>query len=522
MNSRTRLHDTSAPFFQVLRRQMRRCAGLAALLMAALMLSACSDGGGGSGSSGSDTGTVGVLLTDGPTDRFCSIMLLVNSVTLLSDDEHVTIFEGSRRVDLLDLRDNTELITVGRGVPAGTYSKIRLGIDDERVRLFEECDEDGTPSGEPKIARLPSGKIDLNPRGDFELAAGSLMLIQLDMDAEKSIHISGPPHNEKINFRPVVFVDIYTAEAPDRLVRLTGTIEELASDPDRFDLCRTHDVSRPVEGDPELRVMKRAEDGDNGDDDNGNGDDGDNGDRDTCVEVRVVDATSIFLAEAVPGGFGDLENGRTAAVLGRFVVNGENLRVVAEVVQQDPDTVERVGGVIASELVDSLFDLEVSPDRIPDLPENLIAVLLQTGTKVFSRRGELLDPAEDFIQVGHRARVFGYVDLSTEGEEQINASLVVVDTQEGALDRVSGPFVSWDEATREMRLDADPDLVCVPEGAAVFLGMPVDDRIVFEESDPSEFSPDTGVTAFGRADDDTECPEATFEASSVIGFEGED
>jgi len=384
--------------------------------------------------------------------------------------------------------------------------------------FFFECDEEGDRILPPEIAEVRSGKIDLNPRGEFTLRPGSLMLIQLDMDAEKSIH-EHETGNGKIKFRPVVFVDIYTAASPDRLVRLTGTIEELASDPDRFDLCRTHDVSRPVDDDPELRVMKRAEDGDDGDDDNGNGDDGDDSDRDTCVEVRVVEDTAIFLAEAAPGEFGDLENGRTATVLGRFLVNGEDLRVVAEIVQQDPDTVERVGGLIASELVDSLFDLEVDPDQIPDLPENLIAVLMQQGTKVFSRRGELLEPAEDFIQVGRRARVVGYVDLS-EGEEQIDATFVVVDLSEDPLDRVSGVFLSWDDATREMQLDADPELICVPEDAAVFLGMPVEDRIVFEESDPSEFMRNvTGVTAFGRADADTDCPEATFEASSVIGFD---
>ena len=319
-----------------------------------------------------------------------------------------------------------------------------------------------------------------------------------------------PPHNEKINFRPVVFVDIYTGVAPDRLVLLRGTIEELASEPDRFDLCDSHAVSRPLGENNRVRVMTSAENGDNGD--------GDDGDRDTCVDVRVVDDTSIFLAEAVPGGFGDLENERPAAVLGRFLFDGEDLRVVAEVVQQDPDTVERVGGVIASEVDADIFDLEVDPDQIPGLPDDLIAVLLQTGTKIFSRRGELLDPSE--IQEGRRARVVGFVDLATAGAEQINETVVMVDLSDDPLDRVSGFFLSWDEATREMQLDADPELVCVPEDAGVFLGMPVEDRIVFEESDPSEFQRNvTRVTAFGRADADTECPDATFEASSVIGFE---
>jgi hypothetical protein len=311
-------------------------------------------------------------------------------------------------------------------------------------------------------------------------------------------------------------VDIFTAREPGRLVRLTGTIEELASDPDRFDLCRSHAVSRPLDGDRERRMMMTADNDDNGDDD-----DGDDGDRDTCVEVRVVEGTSIFLAEAVPGGFGELVNGQLATVLGRFVFNGEDLRVVAEVVQQDPQTVEKVRGVIASEVVASLFDLEVGPDQIPDLPDNLIAVLLQSGTKVFSRSGKLLEPAEDHIleNQGHRARVVGYVDL-TVGAEQINASVVVVDLSEDPLERVSGVFLSWDEATRVMQLgldeatiDADVD-VCVPEDAGVFLGRLEEGRIRFQESDPSEFLRNvTDVTAFGRPDADC------FEASSVIGFE---
>jgi hypothetical protein len=486
-----------------MRRQTRRCIGLVALLLAALMLSACGNGGsGGGGASGAETGSVGVLLTDGPSERFCSIMLIVNSVTLLSDEGQVTIFEGSREVDLLDLRDNSELITVGRRVPAGVYSKIRLGIDKKQVSLYEECD----PRGDPEIADLPSGKIDLNPRGDFRLRAGTLLLIQLDMDAEKSIH-EHETGNGKIKFRPVVFVDIFTARVPDRLVRLTGIIEELASDPDRFDLCRSHEVSRPLDADSERRMMTTADD-DNGDDDEGNGD------RDTCVEIRVVDGTSIFLAKAVPGEFSELVNGQPATVLGRFLLNGEDLRVVAEVVQQDPGSVEKVRGVIASEVVEDLFDLEVDPARIPDLPDNLIAVLMQNGTKIFSRSGKLLDPElDDPIQIGRRARVVGYVDL-TEGAEQIDASVVMVDLPEDPLERVSGFFLSWDEATRVMQLDSDPEDVCVPEDAGVFLGMPVEDRIQFEESDPSEFLRNvTNVTAFGGAD--TDC----FEASSVIGFE---
>jgi hypothetical protein len=496
------------------RHRARQCVGLVALLMAALILAACNSGsssGTAAVSSSPTTGSVGILLTDGPTDQFCSIMLIVNAVKLISDEGHVTIFEGSRRVDLLDLRDNNELITVGRRVPAGTYEKIRLEIDNKEVRLFE-CDDDGDRIFPPEIADVPSGKIDLNPRGEFDLEGGSLMLIQLDMDAEKSIHAHQTGNGMKWKFRPVVFVDIFTANAPDRLVRLTGTIENIASDPDRFDLCDSHVVSRPLNGDSGPRVMTADND------DNGNGDNGDDPDRDTCVEIRVVEATSIFLEEAEPGEFGDLEEGRTATVLGRFLLSGEDLRVLAELVQQDPDTVEKVRGTIASKVVEGVFELEVDPDQIADLPEDLIDVLIQKGTKIYSRRGELLDPEKvDPIQLGRRARVVGFVDL-TEGEEQIYSTVIVVDLSEDPLESTSGTFLSWDETEREMQLDSDPAIVCVPEEANVYLGQIVEGSVRFKEvPDPSVFTRSvTEVTALGRTN-----AEDCLEASTVIGFDQE-
>jgi len=37
--------------------------------------------------------------------------------------------------------------------------------------------------------KLPSGKIDLNPRGDFEVTAGATLSIRIDIDADKSIKL---------------------------------------------------------------------------------------------------------------------------------------------------------------------------------------------------------------------------------------------------------------------------------------------------------------------------------------------
>jgi len=507
MSSQMRLNETPISFLHAVGQRTRRCAGLMALLMAVLFLSACNSGsstGAAAVSSTPNTGSVGILLTDGPTEQFCSILLTVNAVKLISDEGQVTIFRGKREIDLLDLRDNNELISVGRRVPAGMYEKIRLEIDDE-MALLQECGEDGEVIDE-HVARLPSGKVDLNPRGEFRLRGGSLMLIQLDMDAEKSIHAHMTGNGMKYQFRPVVFVDILTTGAPGRLVRLTGTIEDIVSDPESFQLCRSHVVSRPLDTDGERRVMM-DEDGDY-----------DEGERDGCVEIRVLDGTSIFIAKAVPGEFGDLTEGEIATVLGRFASDGEILRLLAEVVQEDPQTVEKVLGTIASEKVtEGVFELEVDPDQIADLPEDLIDVLIQKGTKIYSRSGKLLEPPKfDPIQLGRRARVVGFVDL-TEGEEQIYSTVIVVDLSEDPLESTSGVFLSWEvTGPLEMQLDADPEIVCVPEDADVYLGQIVEGNIQFKKvPDPSVFRRNiTEVTALGRTN-----AEDCLEASTVIGFD---
>jgi hypothetical protein len=210
-------------------------------------------------------------------------------------------------------------------------------------------------------------------------------------------------------------------------------------------------------------------------------------------------------------------------VLGRFAYDGESLRLLAEVVQQNPRTVETVSGTIASEEVtEGVFVLEVDPDQIADLPENLIDVLLQQGTKIFRRNGDLVEDENEIMEAlaqGNRVRVVGFVDLATVGEEMIYSTIVVVDLPEEPLERTAGTFLSWDEIELEMELDADPAIVCVPADASVFLGgLDEDGNIRFDDvPDPSVFTPEiTEVTALGLTN-----AEDCFEASTVIGFDRE-
>ena len=476
MRSRTR-RDRDSSFFGITPR--RGCAALFALLTLALVASACSNGGGG-GESSVGGGSVGVLVTDSPSDEFCGMPITVTEVTLISDERHVTIFEGYEIADLLALRDNSRLVSVGRDVPAGTYSKIRLMVDDIKL---ERCDETGAVI-ETIDVQQSSPKIDLNPRGGVVVAPGDLVLIQLDVDAEKCIHVHRTGSGSaKYKFRPVVFVDIFTGSLPDRLVQLSGYIAELDLDGTRFQLCDTHWVSRP-EDEPD-------------------------DDLDGCVEILVTPDTSIFLTDAVPGALEDLSNGDEADVLGRFVRDGEQLRVQAEVVQQDPASVETLRGLVASEVSDDAFDLDLAPDQGVDA--ETVAVMLQDGTKIFTPEGQEL--GVDDIELEQRARVTGAVEV-VDPDTLLHSTVIFLRPALAELQRISGLVSSWDEATRTLYLDAGAQCAEVPEEARVYLAVRDGDSVSFEPAEASDLAPGTDVTAFGEE------AEPCFAASTVVGLQG--
>lgn len=186
-----------------------------------VFLISCSGGGSGgsqsaTGSSGS--GSVALLLADGPADEYEKIFVFITEVSLIPKEGNgrspVVIFRNPAgiRVNLLNLRDEDYLLTVNRRVPAGVYEKIRLEISDI-LPINGPC----------ASLRLPSGKIDLNPRGRIEVVPNRTLSIRLDVDANKSMNVSA-----SCNFRPVVFVDIEDG-APVRACPriLSGTISSI-------------------------------------------------------------------------------------------------------------------------------------------------------------------------------------------------------------------------------------------------------------------------------------------------------
>jgi len=209
-------------------------AGMPLLLLAsALFVSSCGGGGGGGANPPADppaappptsnVGTVGLILTDKPSDTMSEINLDVTEAILIGESGQHTLFQGLKRINLLDLTNFNEPIAFGE-VPAGVYTKIRLFIDNLELVLKD--------SGEKIYPPLPAnGKIDLLDSNGFAIFPGRTALIEIDMDANKSIHIVQTGNSSKYQFRPVVKVKVMDGGLPDKLARIEGTVVEVFDDP---------------------------------------------------------------------------------------------------------------------------------------------------------------------------------------------------------------------------------------------------------------------------------------------------
>jgi len=205
------------------------CRVLSFFLVAMMtILSGCGGGGGDGSSVTAQTGTVAIFIKDAPTDEFEKILVTVTEVSLIPvSGTPVVIYQnaGGCEVDLLEYREEDFLLTLSRNVPAGSYSKIRLQVSD--IELVPKA---GSAIGSNIEVRLPSGKIDLNPRGSFTVVPGGSLSVRIDMDANKAIH-THPSRAGWYIFRPVVFVDIesgFPARICPKIVH--GTIDELIQD----------------------------------------------------------------------------------------------------------------------------------------------------------------------------------------------------------------------------------------------------------------------------------------------------
>ena len=412
---------------------IKQVASLLAVGFFAVILTAC--GGGSSGGSGannatdSGTGRVSVLLTDGPTDQFDQIKVTVTSVQLLGEAAPVTLSDRTETVDLLHLAGVSDLFSITDGVPAGTYDKIRLHVS--RVELIKH-DQSGTITQDVD-AKLPAnGKIDLNPQRSFRVGTGSTLVVQLDVDAEKSIHVVETGSGQYI-FRPVVFVTILGgANLPERLVRIHGTVNNLDETTHAFSLCPTQIVS--------------------GDDSQQR----DFADSAHCIHVQLTSDTGIFASSGDPAPAGDLAEGSELTAVGfiqhlndseRRAVN-DDIGLQAAVLEMGPiGSFARLAGTTGSAVDTNTNQFDLALDAGQGYGSSTtVPVQLQAGTHIFSRSAQALSSAD--IQPGMTARVDGVVSLSNDQPDLVKSALVVLKT--ASVLKQSGPIQNIDSATRNL------------------------------------------------------------------------
>jgi len=370
--------------------QFFRSAFLVSVLFAAAVFMACGGSGGGSSSGGAApaSGSVAVMLTDGPYDGLEELFITVTKVSLLRADNgrEVVVFDDpdGHEVDILSYQNIDYLLTLNREVPVGTYNKVRLEVSDVRAE-GGECNSDGIE------IKLPSGKIDLNPRGTFQVVEGEALAIRLDIDAKKSFLLKKAGNSGKCIFRPVIFVDIQSVGTVDSCPEvLKGRIDSVSiggTKPDTFVL-----------------ETNRGE-----------------------LIVSINTNTVIFDGDGMPGDTTDIKDGESAYVRGRIQADGSLLASLVVV-----GNVLKVKGTATEAAVADQYTMTLDPSQElvgtsveVELADQSI-ILIDCDTKV----------ARSYIQQGVRTTVIGKYDTNVR---VLRAAVVIVASREftGQLKNIS-------------------------------------------------------------------------------------
>ena len=445
---------------------------------AALVISGC--GGGGSAEAPVvsipdpvQMATVTVLLTDAPSDEFDQIFVSISSIELLGGSEQVVLFEGDETIDLLMLENFADLFAISDDVPPDSYNKIRLRITD--IELVQR-DDDGNivESIHPDLPA--NGKLDLNPRGPIEIAPGANVVLQLDMDARRSIHIVGTG-SDRYKFRPVVFVDVVNEEFDTKSVRIKGDVIALDEANGTIEVCQQNPTSS--------------------DNDSGSG-------LEHCVIVNTNDQTGFFDSNAESAAFADLLVGDSVTVIGMFDSEDSSMFYATVVAIDTEGDFGRYEGVVLS-AVDSnnTFSLLLNPGQ-GFTADTEIGVNVQPGTGLSDDNGNPLDI--DAIQPNIEAEIDGLIVLNTTDPDVLRAIYIALEIEsddDSSSDdevRLAGQVMSVDVATNSLTLateDGDRCLV-MDDDADIFLITVVTDGTTTDSIDLTDVAIDAAAEAYGE------------------------
>jgi uncharacterized protein DUF4382 len=149
-----------------------------------------------SGCTGKSTGTVGVAVTDKPTEDYSSVMVTFSRAAIHKSGDNesggwMDIANTTRTVDLLALHANGTAEALGFAkVEAGHYQQVRVYVD--RVEATKKSD------GSEVVMTVPSGV--LRTTKSFEVKAGGNTTLTLELDLDRSINCNG----DSCRFSPVL------------------------------------------------------------------------------------------------------------------------------------------------------------------------------------------------------------------------------------------------------------------------------------------------------------------------------
>jgi len=399
------------------------------VIFIAAVFTACGGSGGGSssGSAAPASGSVAVTLTDGPLEDLATLTITITKISLLpsGSGNAVVLYDNpaGHPVDILQYRNQDFFFTLKKNVPAGRYEKIRLEVSN--VGATAKGDAPGTTCAGLTI-KLPSGKIDLNPQGGFEVVGGQALSIRLDIDARKSIQLHQAGNSGKCIFRPVIFVDIEPMHAVERCPAVfKGQVQGF--------LFNENQVMNGF-------VLDLP---------------GERG----AVNVIVDNQTVIFDINAEVGNINDVQVGDTVYVRGPLTAAGNltaSLVVVGDVLKLE--------GTIASVVTgQTTKQFELNLDEGQSFTDQAVNVNLSAQTLILIGCDSEVD--ESYIQVGSQATVIGKYSNNS-----LQAVVVIIKSRE-----IKGTLVSITPVVGQgynLGVETAPGTiktVILPQGEDVFL-----------------------------------------------------
>ncbi|RKZ59599.1 MAG: hypothetical protein DRQ44_13530, partial [Gammaproteobacteria bacterium] len=279
------------------------------------------------------------------------------------------------------------------------------------------------------------------------------MTIELDVDAEKSIHIVKKGNGDySYNFRPVVFVNIIGESL--KLVLLDGQV--VARSETGFQLCEVSDEEEVVHHE------------------------------DACVDVLLTENTVVQDALIDIVSPVEINNGDFVTVLGKAREKIDALHVVLEGDNKAASNLALFTGDVISDFdVDHfMMDADDGDDvMVQPLSALTVAVVDGSGVRVYDKYGDVIDAGT--ILVGTAADAFGLAEPDVDNASKVKAAFVILDNEEGA-DKVSGTIAVIDQNQSQLMVTVVNDSfsgdICVDtKDAIIYILAVVDGKVVSKE-----------------------------------------